>query len=160
MAGYGKQGYCKLCALESPYTQRQLDQRLGSGWSASRLIAWLAPKGIKVSRDTIYTHKKHIANPRDRLVSAVEKRAAEHGYLPAKVSEDQFLENIISLGNQRIAESPDDVTIAHALKAAQIRAGLSKKGQDINILVNMFTQMPSHVAEMDEMVIEGESREV
>lgn len=158
-----------MCSISDPVVQDEFDRRVGlekKNWtgnpnhrfqySAESLKEWLDNHGIKrPSSMTIYTHRDHVAHPKDKIVSAQKKRELT-GYRPrAKVGEDEFLDAIISIGNQRISENPDEVTIDQALKATQIRANMKRQGQDVKQLVAIFTggQPPA------ETIIEGEVRE-
>lgn len=157
--GLGRQGYCKLCSFDDPDFQHDFDVRVNKKWSQAKINEWLAQYELPgISRTTLYNHRQHVANPKDRLVTAITKRAAEQPQLPATVSEDQFLEAVVSQGYRRVAEDPDSVTIDQALKAAQIRANLQKKGQSINVLVGVFGGGASMTQEPP--VIEGQVREV
>ena len=167
--GYGQQGYCKLCSFSDPKLQDDFDRRTGMlkpgkkigddkahEYSHSKLNDWLEQHGVKpVDRQTIYRHRKHVMHPKDRLVNAVQKREQDHGTLPANVSEDTFLQSIVAVGAKKVAENPEEVTIDQALKAAQIRSNMQKKGTDINVLVNIMTS-----GDPQDVVIEGEATEV
>ena len=163
MAGYGKQGYCKLCSIEDPKMQDQFDRRTGAKkgksyeYTPADLNEWLAEKGlgIQASRPTVYEHRKHVMHPKDRLVQAVQKREIDHGSVPANVTDDEFTQTIIALGQRRALENPDEVTIDQALKATQIRQNRKDKGNAQAVLVNIFTGGPS-----GDPVIEGEVKEV
>jgi hypothetical protein len=162
--GVGSAGYCKLCAFEDPKVQDAFDKRVGAKkgkryeYSPDALNEWLREKGIGVSasRPTIYAHRKHVMHPNDRIVNAVQRRQAEHGSVPATVSEDEFVDAIIALGNRRAVENPDEVTIDHALKAAQLKANAKKKGNEQAVLVNIFTSGPS----TESTIVEGEVKTV
>lgn len=178
-AGFGKQGYCKLCALEDPVVQDELDRRIAKvnknvpvgdrkryWYSPKKINDWLGAKGVGgASRDTVYKHRMHVANPKDRLVNAVVKRAND-GYTPRpKVSETEFLDSVISIGQQRVMDDPGEVTIGQALRAAQIRSNIKRQGQDINALIQIFTSgVPSAPRDIPAPpgleAIEGEVKEV
>ena len=152
--GYGKQGYCKLCSFQDLEFQLQFDKRIDAGWSPSKLNEWLEQHGsAKVDRGTVYSHREHVRNPRDRMVSAVAKRTAELGVMPAKVSEDEYLEAIIAAASVKVQSDPQAVTIDQGLKAAQIRSNMKSKGQDLNVLIAMFT------GKVPDDTIEGEFRD-
>ena len=153
--GIGRQGYCKLCSFDDPKIQDDFDKRV-LDYSPARLNEWLAKYEIKpVDRATVYNHRNHVRNPKDRMVSAVAKRQLEHGSLPARVSEQQFLDAVIAMGHERAMADPEAVTIDHALKATQIKAQSKNKGDAHNILIQLFTgRMPEGA-----FVVEGEFRE-
>lgn len=164
-AGTGKPGYCKLCSMQDPEDQDELDKRVGLKkddqyvYSPDRMNTWLAERGItdqkgsplKANRQTWYSHRKHVMHPKDRIVSAVAKRTMEHGVQPATVSEDQFLDSLIKIGNQKIAADPDAVTIDQALKAVQIKKNAGTKKDAHQTLIAIFTG----TRELDD-TIEGE----
>lgn len=160
-SGWGHQGYCKLCSITDPDVQKGLDQRIGAGWKAPALNDYLIKNvGAGVNRQTIYSHIKHVQNPKDRLVTAVQKRQRTGGFLPAKVSEDQFLDALVASAHQRAVENPDEVTIDHGLRAAQIKAQAKTKGGDvINTLVQIFTS-PTALPALTEGITEGVFTEV
>lgn len=156
--GINRQGYCKLCSFDDPDFQLDFDRRVNKRWSVTKINSWLAEYELPgVSRMTLYKHREHVDNPKDRLVTAIKRRALEQPQLPARVSEDQFLEAVVSQGYRKVVEDPDAVTIDHALKAASIRDSLRKKGQSINILVGLFGGGSSGEAAP---VIEGQVQEV
>lgn len=159
-SGQYQPGYCKLCSVADPRMQDELDKRVGHrkangdyAYSAKAINEWLVGQGtVSVARRTIYNHRRHVEHPQDRLVNAIAKRAREHGVQPAQTSHEEFLSSLVSLGQQRITDNPEEVTIDHALKAAKIQADKEKKGNTQNVLVQLFTNGGD--------TIEGEAREV
>lgn len=165
-AGVGKPGYCKLCSMQDPRDQDELDRRTGLReegkyvYSPDKLNAWLEERGIteangrtlKANRQTWYSHRNHVMHPRDRIVSAVAKRTLEHGVQPSQVSEDEFLDSLIKIGNSKIAADPDAVTIDQALKAVQIKKNAGARKDGHQTLVAIFTG----TREMSPDVFEGE----
>ena len=162
-AGYGKQGYCKLCSIDDPKLQDAFDKRVGLKdgkryqYTVNTLNEWLAEKGLDLStsRPTLYEHRKHVMHPKDRLVNAVQKREIDHGTVPATVSNDEFLNTLIAIGHRRAAANPEEVTIDQALKATQIKQNAKEKGNAQAVLVNIFTSGAPEAT-----VIEGEVKEV
>ena len=159
-AGQGKPGYCVLCSIKDPRIQDEFDRRAAlytgtaNTYSYKKLQEWLQERGLKApSRNTIDKHRKHVRNPQDRVVTAVARR---QGRLPAQTSHEEFLNTLVAIGNERIANHPDDVTIDQALKAANIQAQREKKGETHNILVTLMTQG----APDGPTIIEGEGTEV
>jgi len=155
-SGAGKQGYCKLCSFDDPRVQDDFDKRV-LDYKPDELNEWLASRvqGFKpVNRQTIYRHRKHVQNPQDKLVQATRKRDLEHGKQPAKTTDEEFLDAVVSLGYVNAMADPESVTIDHALKATQIKAQSKKQGQAHQTLVAIFTGS----AEAD--IIEGEVKEV
>jgi hypothetical protein len=163
-SGHGTPGYCKLCSFTDPRDQDEFDRRTGIKendkyvYTPVALNDWMKTKGIgSATRQTIYEHRKHVMHPKDRIVSVVKKHTLEHGVQPAQVSESQFLDSLISIGQQRISANPDEVTIDQALKATQIKLGSGKRGDASAVLVNIFTSGAPVEART---IIEGESREI
>ena len=161
--GFGKQGYCKLCSFEDPRVQDAFDKRCGLrkgkgyAYSPAALNEWLKEKGIDVraTRNTIYNHRIHVMHPKDRMVTAVQKRTIDHGTLPARVSNDEFLSTVIALGQQRAVSDPNEVTIDQALKATQIKANTKDRSNAQAMLVQIFTSGGT-----EPTIIEGEVKEV
>lgn len=155
-SGQKQQGYCKLCSFPDPKLQDEFDKRV-LDYTPNQLNEWLVSHvDMKpVNRQTIYSHRNHVRNPKDRLVRAVDRRQMEHGSLPARVSEQQFLDAVIALGQARAMADPESVTIDHALKATQIKAQSKSQGNAHNVLIQLFTgRMPEGLN-----VIEGEYQE-
>ena len=149
--GAGNQGYCKLCSFDDTKVQDDFDRRV-LDHSPRQLNEWLGKYEIKpVDRGTIYNHREHVRNPKDRMVRAVVKRQLEHGSLPARVDEQAFLDAVIAMGQARAVADPESVTIDHALKATQIKAQSKNKGNAHNVLIQLFTgRMP-----IEATVVEG-----
>lgn len=164
--GFGTAGYCSLCSLVDVERQDDLDKRIGKRkprgtyvYSPNKINEWLVSKDIQaVDRQVIYNHRKHVMHPNDRLVSAVQKREMEHGVQPMQVSEDDFLDSLITIGQRKIAADPDLVTIDQALKAVQVKKGSNKMGSGINVLVGIMTGGPKEHS--DDIVVEGVATEL
>ena len=163
-SGAGHRGYCKLCSFDDPKLQDAFDKRV-LDYSTPKLNEWLDSKGLiqsdadgrkkLIDRGTVYKHRDHVRDPKDRMVSAVAKRQLEHGSLPATVSEQEFLDAVIAMGHARAQANPEAVTIDHALKATQIKAQSKSQGSAHQMLVQIFTgRMPAEAT-----VIEGEFHE-
>lgn len=102
---------------------------------APAITAWLETNaGMKPDRRTVYNHKGHIAHPKDKLVSQVAAQRAQ-GTLPAKASEEEYLDAVLAAAMQVVIDNPDSVTIEHGLKAASARmaAKASRQGQTISL---------------------------
>lgn len=156
-AGDNHPGYCKLCSFSDPRLQDEFDKRV-LDYTPKQLNEWLSSRieNFKnVSNPTIYKHRDHVRHPKDRVVNAIQKRQQNHGNLPQRTSEQQFLDSIIALGHQKALEDPDAVTIEHALKATQIKSQAKQRGDAHNILVQIFTGNTPNIP-----IIEGEATEV
>lgn len=117
----------------------------------------VANYAVTFSRQTFYTHKdEHMTRPEDRIVSAVEKAQRKELMLPRVSSNEQYLEAIRDIGYQRAVENPEEVTIDHGLKAAQILASQKRGGGDTMILLAKFFTG----GDAPEVIIEGEAREL
>lgn len=155
-AGQGKQGYCKLCSFDDPKLQDEFDKRV-LDYTPKKLNDWLSAKieDFKpVNRQTIYSHRDHVRNPKDRLVRAVQKRTMEHGVQKQRVSEQEFLDAVIAYGQANAEADPESITIDHALKAASLKMQSKNKGAAHQTLVAIIT------GNAPDEVIEGEAREV
>ena len=134
--GLGKPGYCSLCDLVNTRPDiRKTVNALFVNQKAPAITAWLeANVGMAPDRRTIYNHKKHVANPKDRLVSQVAAQRAK-GTLPATVSEDQYLDAVLAAAMARVVEEPESVTIDQGLKAAAAKtaARQSRAGAQITL---------------------------
>ena len=140
-AGFGRPGWCKLCSLKDPQAQDDLDARCRADWNARQLGDLLRDRyQITVNRQTIYAHQKHAMHPKDRIVTAVQKSEQRALQTKPVASNEQFLEAIREAGYQRAMTNPDEVTIDHGLKAAQILASQKQSGGNaIFVLVRAVT---------------------
>ena len=134
--GYGKPGYCVICdAVNTKPELRKTVNALFVNQKAPAITAWLeANVDMKPDRRTVYSHKKHVLNPKDRLVSQVAAQRAK-GTLPATVSEDQYLDAVLAAAMARVVEEPESVTIDQGLKAAAAKtaARQSRAGAQITL---------------------------
>jgi len=140
--GRGKPGYCSLCALLDPKVQKGLTQLYREGRKTPLINDWLeANVGKRWDRRVITAHgKDHISHPRDRIVSAVERRQSQ-GTLPANVSEDDFQRAVVAAAHQRLLDEPDAITIDQGLKAAAaMQAAKQSRQSGINVLVMTLTR--------------------
>lgn len=153
--GAGHPGYCKLCSFDDFKLQDEFDKRV-LDYTPKEMNEWLVQHGTRaVDRNTIYKHRDHVRNPKDRMVRAVQKRQLEHGVQPARVNEHEFLDAVIAMGQARAMADPEAVTIDQALKATQIKAQSKARGSAHNVLIQLFTgRMPAETT-----VIEGEYQE-
>ena len=155
-AGEGRQGYCKLCAFADV---AKLNKNIAAGWNSRQINDWLRENyNVTVTRQTFYNHRdNHAKNPQDRLVTAVQKAQAKGVVLPATTSTEEFLGAVRDTAMRRAIENPEEVTIDHGLKAAQILASQKKSGGDIHILLAKIVTGSDW---RSGVVIEGEAVEV
>jgi hypothetical protein len=149
-AGYGKQGYCKLCSFAEVDA---VNDRLKRGFNARQVNDFLRQYGMQVNRQTIYAHKDHITHPADKVVAAAEK--ARMNPVIKNATTDQFLEAIKDIGFRRAQQNPDEVTVDHALKAASILS--QKKENGTNVFLLMAKVITGNAPAV---VVEGQSEEV
>lgn len=148
MGKTGVPGYCSICASPNApaYVKGARD-----GWNAAQFNDFAAMNGEKWTRQTWYTHKKHAMTGEQLIVAAakVQREGALTVRDIKKSSNDEFLGAIRDLGMARALNSPEDVTVADALKSVSIMEGRKEKtGDSINILVSFMTgQPPMHVIE-------------
>ena len=115
-AGYGKQGYCKLCSFAEVDA---VNDRLKRGWNARQVNDFLKQYGIQVNRQTVYAHKDHITAPADKVVAAADKARMQPAIRNATTDQ----------------QNPDEITIDHALKAASILSQKKEKGTNVFLLM-------------------------
>jgi hypothetical protein len=162
-SGFGTVGYCKLCSITDPDLQDKLDKRVGQMkddkyvWAPKRLNEWMDQNELgSASRQVIYNHREHVKHPKDKMVTAVQKREIEHGVQPQQVNEDAFLDSLIAMGQRKIEADPDSVSIGDALKAVSIKKNSGKMGNAQNVLVQIMTGGPTEPT----VVVEGEVTEL
>lgn len=157
-AGAGKPGYCKLCDFEEGVIQNQMDDRTRQGWTPKQLNVWLQRQieGWKVVSDiTVYKHRKHVQRPEDKLVTAVRRTQQRALTVAPKSSPDEFLNAVVSAGMTKVIENPEDVTLDHALRAAQVlKTAKSDQRGGLNVLIGIFTnqsnfQLPDQMIDAD-----------
>lgn len=158
--GYGSQGFCKLCSFKDARFQLSYDERTRAGWTPRNLNEWAEKSGqagAVASKETIYNHRKHVQHPKDRIVSAVQRTEARTvATTKPEASPDVFLEAIVSIGQQRAIDNPEEVTIDHALRAAQALKQSKSQSSGINILIAAMTG----ISDIQATVIDGEAVEV
>lgn len=147
--GLGKPGYCSLCDLTNTRPDlRKTVNALFVNQKAPAITQWLeANVDMAPDRRTIYNHKKHVQNPKDRLVSQVAAQRAK-GTLPAKVTDDEYWDAVLAAAMQQVVENPESVTIEHGLKAAAARsaAKATRAGAQITLqfaLTQPLTEPPA-----------------
>ena len=148
-----KAGYCKICHWRSGV--RDLNrQAFSKGWSAGQAVAYAKSKGLEFERKTWARHLTHARHPADALVSYAENSAS---LAPQTVSQTDFYQAIRDIGFRNALANPDDVTVMHALKAADSLERRKDHGQDLlAAMAKLMMGMPMH----DVVTIEGEATEV
>lgn len=147
-AGYGKPGYCRLCAwVHEP----ELNERMRAGWNASQINAWMSKFDFSANRQTIYKHREHITSKADKLVAYAERSQA---VAPTTVTNQQFLTAVRDIGMKNVLADPDSITVRDALKAVQL---LETQKSESNVLILLAQVMTGNAPPT---VIEGVSEEV
>lgn len=142
--GYGSQGFCKLCSFKDAKFQLSYDERCRANWSPKNLNEWVLTQdqpGAVASKETIYNHRKHVQHPKDRIVSAVQRTQARTlDVAKPQSSPDDFLQAVVEIGARRAVENPDEITIDHALRAAQAlkQGGNNAKG-GLAVIIGLLT---------------------
>lgn len=129
-AGYGKPGYCKVCSFAEV---EAINDRLAKGWNARQINDFAKQFNVRFNRQTIYAHKAHATDPRDKVIAYAERTRS---MAPIKTgSTDQFLEAVRDIGLRRIEQTPDEVTLDHALKAATILSQKKEKPTNVFLML-------------------------
>jgi hypothetical protein len=157
--GFGKVGYCKLCAWEHAL---ELNRKIRDGTikNAAQAQEFALRYGLTFNRQTFYNHKPHALGTEGAVVQAASQAMKK---LQVKnSSNDEFLGAIRNIGMARAIQNPEDVSIDHALKAASIlEARKDKAGDQINLLVAIVTgNAPAVQITPGDTTIEGEAREI
>lgn len=151
-----------MCSL-ADHLQKPLAKLYAEGQKSTAINTWLENNaGRTVNRRTIYAHREHVKHPKDRLVTAVRKRQSQ-ALTPASSSEEELLDTLVAIGNQRAKDDPDAITMDQVLKAVGLKqqSRQSKQG-GIAILVATLTrplEAPLSLA-LPEGIIDGEAVEV
>jgi hypothetical protein len=153
MAGYGQSGYCKVCASE---LKAEINKRLKRGETYPAIMAWAKSKGFPISKPTLIKHKQHITDPKTTFVEEARKRPEIK-----RVTHTEFLQSVVDTAAAKVAESPDEVTLDHGLRAAQALGAQKDRTSDaINVLVLALTgNLRPQISTQDD-VIEGDYRVV
>lgn len=148
-AGYGKPGYCRLCAW---IHEAELNERMRAGWNARQINDWMAKFNFSANRQTIYKHREHITSKADKLVAYAERSQA---VAPTTVTNQQFLSAVRDLGMKNALADPDSITVRDALKAVQIME--SQKQSENNVLILLAQVMTGNAPPT---VLDGVAEEV
>lgn len=158
--GYGSQGFCKLCSFKDAKFQLSYDERTRAKWSPNQINEWSKGQGqpgAVASKETIYNHRKHVMHPQDKVVTAVQRSEQRALQTKPQADPDTFLQAVVSTGMQRAIDNPEEITIDHALRAAQAlnqSSGSAKGG--IAVLIGLVTGKSNVTAH----VIDGQAVEV
>jgi hypothetical protein len=110
----------------------EIDRYLSNGESVRKVALWTSEVGRAISRPTIQKHLAHAVTP--ETVPIVVKREINRS------TPQQFLQAVVDVGNDKIEQNPDKVTVDQAIRAADI---LERKRDDgakaLNILVLALT---------------------
>lgn len=150
--GWGRPGYCRLCAWEH---EPELNRHLKNGKNAAECARWALDKyGFTFNRQTLYSHRGHITAPEDKVVAYAERKRAE---VPAirNATNKQFLEAVRDIGYTQAVNDPESVSLEHALKAAALLEQSKVKTGDITLI---FAQVVT--GHSPDVVVEGEAREI
>jgi hypothetical protein len=157
--GFGRIGWCKLCAWEHAL---ELNRGIRDGTikNAAQAQEFAKRYGLSFNRQTFYNHKPHALGTEGAVIQASQR--AMQKLQVKKSSNDEFLGAIRDIGMARAIESPADVSLDHALKAASIlEARKDKAGDQINLLVAIVTgNAPAVQITAGETTIEGEAKEI
>lgn len=157
--GFGKKGYCLLCSWEHVI---ELDRLIRQGRNNAECAEWAKSRfGFTWNRQTFYKHRdEHAKSPEDRVIQASQKSPGQSGLVVRKSSNNEFLEAIRDIGLAKAVRDPEDISIDHALKAAQIlETRKDRAGDQINLLVQIVTQGAPPI-QVTGPVIEGEATEI
>ncbi len=151
-AGFGQPGYCKLCASD---LVPKINEMLRNGKNAAQIQKWCKEYNLTFARQTLYTHKEHITDPK---TSFVDKARANP--VIKRVSNRDFLEAVRDAGAARAMQDPESVSVDQALKATQIMMQ-DKRGHD-GLTIILVKAVTGHIDEVIDppMLIEGEYTEV
>lgn len=139
-------GTCKICMSS---LSRQFNKRLARGDSYPQIIAWAADNDFKISKPTLIQHKRHITDPKTTAVEQARKNP-----VIKRTSHEEFLQMLVDAGAAMVTENPGNVSMDHAIRAAQTLATKGDKQRDI-ILVLAERLSPKALP-----VIEGDWREI
>jgi hypothetical protein len=151
--GFGKVGYCKLCAWSE---EPSLNKLMKAGKNAAECRQWAKDKfGFTFNRQTFYAHKEHITAPEDKVVAFADRQSRGLQPVIKRSTNKDFLEAVRDIGMAHAEADPELVTIDHALKAAQILEQSKSKQSDITLILAQVV-----TGHAPDVIVEGEAREV
>jgi hypothetical protein len=151
--GFGRPGFCKLCAWEH---EPELNKLMKAGRNAAQTAQWAKDKhGFTFNRQTFYSHKGHITAPEDKVIAYADRE--KRGLQPVirNATNKQFLEAVRDIGYTQAMNDPESVSLDHALKAAGLLEQSKQKTGDITLV---FAQVVT--GHSPDVIVEGEAREV
>ena len=148
-AGYGRTGFCKVCS--SPLA-RDINRLLKNGQNAGQITRYAEAKGLKLHRETIYSHRDHVTAGQDKLVNWRAKAPV----VIRKTTNQQFLETVRDIGMSKAMSDPDLVDVNHALKAVALMEAKRDRGDSITLILAQIVtgHRPA------DLVIEGTAEEI
>jgi len=159
--GRGHRGYCRICDhpaaqfLNQKYEADPPDAKGKTGFNAAKARAFAATLGLTFDRATWYSHVKHITHP---LVTLAQEARNNPVVIPR--TNQGVLEMIRDIGIKRAVENPEEVTIDHAIRAADILEGKKLGSETVIAIIARFmaSAKPEEIAGED--VIVGRWREL
>lgn len=123
-----------------------------NGQNAGQITRYAEAKGLRLHRETIYSHRDHVTAGQDKLVNWRERAPV----VIKQTTNQQFLEAVRDIGMSKAMADPDLVSVDHALKAVAQMENKRDRGDSITlILAQIITgHRPA------DLVIEGEAQEV
>lgn len=164
-SGYGRPGYCVVCdALNTtPSLRKPFSALVAQGRYTKSTRDWMEQRmGMVPDRKTFYSHKDHSSNGKDRLVSQVQAQRAK-GLMPAKVTEEEYMDAVLSAAMQRVIDDPESVTIDQGIKVATAKAAAkaSRGGAAVTLNIALKTPLDSTPRLLiGDGTIEGEVTEI
>jgi hypothetical protein len=159
----GTTGACKICRFthEGELNAKYLADPKGFNAATAALLAktkW----GFSFTRQTWYAHVKyHLRAAEDRFVEKANTQLVrtQRGLIK-DTTNDQFLQAVIDLGLQKALDTPESVTVEHALKAVSIREQRKERVNNLTLVLAQFItgQRPAYIVEGE--AVEGIATEV
>jgi len=148
---------CKICSHQEAHRfirGAREGGKSGKGWNSAEAIEAAAVYGLSLTRQTWYSHVKHLDTAENRVIEA-GRRAGRASLVPLRTTNPQFLEAIRDIAMAKAMAEPDLVSIDQGLKAVAILEGKKEKGSDsLAILVSFTIGAPPPIQ------VEGTARDV
>lgn len=159
--GQGHRGYCRICDhpaaqfLNQKYEADPPDAKGKTGFNSAKAREFAATLDLTFDRATWYSHVKHITHP---LMSLV--KAAQENPIVVPKTNQGVLEAIRDLGMKRAIENPEEVTIDHAIRAADILEGKKLGSETVIAVIARFMAAAKPEEIVGEDIIVGRWREL